>query len=145
MPTTTTNPWPHNPLPDGTHILGDFCDEQDDHRVISTDAKTVDATELLVSAVATQLAYGTINADEEHDKPLVFVDKLDDRGYSCERLTIGIEGARNLAQALLAGRTPSSALVDTLLDERAAATVAESGSSKSRAVLPELGIRFTCH
>ncbi len=97
--TTTTNPHPDIPLPAGTHALGGWEDER---RTISTDAKGVDTTDFLVSAVATQLRDGSINIEpEDHDVPLVFVDELDKDGMSRERLTIGIEGARGLARALL--------------------------------------------
>jgi hypothetical protein len=106
---TTT---PHDaPLPAEAHVLSDWqeTDSRSDLqleglplkcRVISTDAKGVDLTVFFVSAVATQLADGSIEV-EDFDGPLVLVDELDESGTATERLTVSPGAARNLARALI--------------------------------------------
>ncbi|AKN17480.1 hypothetical protein MHAE_04345 [Mycobacterium haemophilum DSM 44634] len=90
----TTTPPPDVPLPAGTRPVGGW---EDGRRVLSTDAQQVDFTELLVSAVVTQLADGSLG-----DEPSIHVDECDEYDGSLrERLTLGVEGARELAQALL--------------------------------------------
>lgn len=92
--------------PAGTHVLGGWEGGGDDTgivvRVVSTDAKRVDATNILVSLIAVQRPDGSIVSESGVDEPLVHVDELDQDGDSCERFTINVGGARNLARALTA-------------------------------------------
>lgn len=90
-------------LPAGTHVLGGWEGDWDDTsmvRLVSTDAKPVEGTNVLVSMVGTQRSDGSIAVDAGVDEPLVHVDELDKDGSTYERLSISAEGARHLARAL---------------------------------------------
>ncbi|MDT5349094.1 MAG: hypothetical protein QOH91_2381, partial [Mycobacterium sp.] len=74
--TATTSPHPDIPLPDGTHVLMDWRETDNEYRIISTYRRRVGSTDVLVSGTASQLSDGSmidIGADG-NDAPLVFVD-----------------------------------------------------------------------
>ena len=100
---TTTDQRPNAPLPADTHILCDWADADNEYRIISTFSRLIDSeSRVLVSATAVQLPDGSIHdGDDEHEVPEVFIDELEDDGYSCTRLTITRHSARKLAAALI--------------------------------------------
>ena len=93
------------PLPPESHVIGEWESWGDEtgraYRIVSTAAKRVEDTRLLVSAWASQDSDGLILDDPHHDVPLTYVDEIDEHGYSRERLTITPEAARKLALALI--------------------------------------------
>ena len=94
---TTTN-IPDVPLPAGAYVQADWHDTGGQYRIVTTDARPVDATDLIVSVSAVQLPDGSIDKDES---PLVWVDEQVD-GRRCECFNITTAGARQLARALIA-------------------------------------------
>lgn len=95
--------------PPGIEVATDWNETDNEYRIIHGETVEVPADDrdpLLVTPYITQLRDGTFSVDEEHDKPLIFVDELrNDRPatgpYAQERLTITRETARELAAALI--------------------------------------------
>ena len=81
--------------------MSDWHENDNEYRLISSYNKPVDGTKILVSAAASQEADGSLKNEPSVDVPLVYIDELDDRGDSYERLTITPQAARKLAEVLL--------------------------------------------
>lgn len=99
---------PNNPnavtIPAGTQTTSTWDDEEG-YRIVWSDSRQVDGTPLLPSTCVVQLPDGRIDVNGDvgdvGDAPSILTDELRD-GQSWEKLTVTVEGARALAQALLA-------------------------------------------
>ncbi|TVS85213.1 hypothetical protein [Mycobacterium helveticum] len=89
---------PNVPLPAGSEVLTDW---EDGLRVVTTPRRLLPGTRLLVSAVASQRADGTIFARQDVADAKVYIDELGEHGEAFERLAVSGAEARVLAAALI--------------------------------------------
>jgi hypothetical protein len=102
--TTTTDPYPDVPPPAGTTTtLDDWKEWGYKFRFVWGDGRRVEATNIRLTPCAAQLPDGSIDAEGvvAEEPPSVFIDQVENDGTCRECLKVSVEGARNLAAALL--------------------------------------------
>ena len=99
---TTTTTTSDVPLPSVTHTLSTFEEWGGDYRVVWGDARPVPAANISLQPHAVQLRDGTIDDGTAEEPPRIAIDKILGDGNFADCLSVTVQGARNLAEALLA-------------------------------------------
>jgi hypothetical protein len=99
MTTTTTS---EVPPPSGAHTLSTWEEWGGDYRVVWGADRLVPASDISLAPHAVQLRDGSID-DGAVAEPLgIAVEEIGDDGRRGEHFSVTVQGARNLAEALLA-------------------------------------------
>ena len=115
--TTTTTPHHDVPLPAGTTALSSFKDWGNEFRFVWREHRRVDATNIALTPCAAQLHDGSIDTDGavSDEPPGVFIDEVEDDGEMGRKcLKVSVQGAKNLAAALIEAADAVDAWSETL-------------------------------